>query len=84
MDRLMSCNGGNFPLLLLCPTSIRLCPCYSCSAHEKKMAIEAHTLETLAQKKDTRLHLLLKLYVEWKFCILVKLSEWGLKLNWQT
>ena len=51
MDRLMSCNGGNFPLLLLCPTSIRLCPCYSCSAHEKKMAIEAHTLETLAQKK---------------------------------
>ena len=51
MDRLMSCNGGNFPLLLLCPTSIRLCPCYSCSAHEKKMAIEAHTLETLAEKK---------------------------------
>ena len=34
MDRLMSCNGGNFPLLLLahCPTSI---PKTDGAVHEK-------------------------------------------------
>ena len=50
MDRLMSCNGGNFPLLLLCPTSIRF---VCAAAHEKKMAIEAHALENPSRKKDT-------------------------------
>ena len=43
MDRLMSCNGGNFPLLLLAqrPSPKRM----GLLMRRKKMAIEAHFFE---------------------------------------
>lgn len=54
MGRLMSCNGGNFPLLLLSS----LANVHHPSFHEKKMvAIEAHTTEMLYKAKEAPFYL---------------------------